>query len=57
VSIDEPSGLGEDFPIGGGTIAAPIFAQVAERVARYMNLLPTEEIPEEETSIVSSTTE
>lgn len=57
VSIDEPSGLGEDFPIGGGTIAAPIFAQVAERVARYMNLPPTEEIPEEETSIVSSTTE
>ena len=57
MSIDEPSGLGEDFPIGGGTIAAPIFAQVAERVARYMNLPPTEEIPEEETSIVSSTTE
>ena len=39
------------------TIAAPIFAQVAERVARYMNLPPTEEIPEGETSIVSSTTE
>ncbi|MDB4489270.1 penicillin-binding protein 2, partial [Akkermansiaceae bacterium] len=57
VTIDEPSGLGEDFQIGGGTIAAPVFAQVAGRVARYMNLAPTEEIPEEDSSIALNPTE
>ncbi len=40
VTIDEPSELGEDFQIGGGTIAAPIFSQVAGRIARFMNLTP-----------------
>lgn len=57
VTIDEPSGLGDDFQIGGGTIAAPVFAQVAGRVAQYLNLTPTEEIPEEEDSIVLNPTE
>ena len=38
VTIDEPSGLGEDFQVGGGTIAAPVFSQVSRRVAQYMNL-------------------
>ncbi len=52
VTIDEPSGLGEDFQIGGGTIAAPVFSQVAGRIARYMNLAPTEEISEEISSIM-----
>ena len=52
VTIDEPSGLGEDFQIGGGTIAAPVFSQVAGRVARYMNLAPTEEISDEISSII-----
>ena len=43
VTIDEPSGLGEDFDIGGGTIAAPVYSQVAGRIARFLNLTPTEE--------------
>ena len=57
VTIDEPSGLGEDFQVGGGTIAAPLFAQVAGRVAQFMNLTPTEEIPEEEISVALHPTE
>jgi len=57
VTIDEPTHLAEDFEIGGGTIAAPIFAQVAERIARFMNLTPTSEIPDEENSIALSPTE
>jgi cell division protein FtsI (penicillin-binding protein 3) len=44
VTIDEPTGFDEDFQIGGGTIAAPVFSEVAGRVARYLNLAPTEEI-------------
>lgn len=51
VSIDEPSGLEEDFQIGGGTIAAPVFSKVSRRIAQFMNITPTEEIPEEEASI------
>lgn len=43
VTIDEPWGFDEGFPIGGGTIAAPIFSAVAERVANLMNLPRTEE--------------
>jgi len=43
ITIDEPSDLGEDFQVGGGTIAAPIFSQVAGRIARFMNITPTEE--------------
>lgn len=34
----------------GGTIAAPIFAKAAERIARHMHLTPTEPIP---TSVVN----
>ena len=29
----------------GGTIAAPAFGKIADRVASYMNLQPTESIP------------
>lgn len=57
VTIDEPSGLGEDFQIGGGTIAAPLFAQVAGRIARYMNIPPTETIPEADDSIALNPTQ
>lgn len=57
VTIDDPTGLGEDFQVGGGTIAAPIFSSVAGRVARYLNIAPTEEISEEDTSIVLKQTE
>jgi cell division protein FtsI/penicillin-binding protein 2 len=46
VTIDEPSGLPEDFQVGGGTIAAPVFAQVARRIAQHLNLPQTEEIIE-----------
>lgn len=45
VTIDEPTGMNDDFQIGGGSIAAPVFAQVSGRVARYLNLTPTEELP------------
>ena len=47
VTIDEPTGFDDDFQIGGGTIAAPVFSEVAGRVARYLNIAPTEEIPVE----------
>ncbi|MEJ6717637.1 MAG: cell division protein FtsI/penicillin-binding protein 2 [Akkermansiaceae bacterium] len=57
VTIDEPSGLGEDFQIGGGTVAAPLFAQVAGRIARLMNITPTEELPENEDSIALNPTQ
>ncbi len=46
VTIDEPSDLG-DAPIGGGTIAAPVFSQVAARVAAFMNLPATEPVDNE----------
>ena len=51
VTIDEPSDLGDDFQIGGGTIAAPIFSQVAGRVARFMNIAPTEATLESDSPI------
>lgn len=57
VTIDEPSGLGDDFQIGGGTIAAPIFAQVAGRIARFMNLAPTEELPKGDDAIALNPTQ
>lgn len=44
VTIDEPTGFPEDFQVGGGTIAAPVFAQVAKRIAQHLNLPQTEEI-------------
>lgn len=44
VVIDEP--LTKEYPRYGGTIAAPIFSQIAQRLARHMNLQPTEPIPE-----------
>ena len=57
VTIDEPTDLGEDFQIGGGTIAAPVFSKVAGRVARYLNLTPTEALPEEDEPIALFPTE
>ncbi|MFT6862082.1 MAG: cell division protein FtsI/penicillin-binding protein 2 [Akkermansiaceae bacterium] len=57
VTIDEPSGLGRDFQVGGGTIAAPVFSKVSARVAQYMNLTPSEEIPAEETSLAHTPSE
>jgi cell division protein FtsI/penicillin-binding protein 2 len=44
VVIDEP--LTTEYPRYGGMIAAPIFSQIAQRLARHMNLQPTEPIPE-----------
>lgn len=44
VVIDEP--MTTEFPRYGGQIAAPIFSQIAQRLATYMNLQPTEPIPE-----------
>ena len=45
VTIDEPSGLSEEFQIGGGSIAAPVFSQVSGRIARFMNLTPESDGP------------
>ncbi len=43
VLLDDPSAKqGEAF---GGTVAGPIFSRMAERMARYLDLQPTEEIP------------
>ncbi len=39
----------------GGTVAAPIFARVAEKAARYLDLQPTEEIKPPPGQIVSTT--
>lgn len=44
VTIDEPTGFPEDFQVGGSTIAAPVFAEVAKRIAHHLNLPQTEEI-------------
>jgi cell division protein FtsI/penicillin-binding protein 2 len=44
VVIDEPKT--KEVPHYGGTIAAPIFAKIAQRLATHMNLQPTEPIPE-----------
>lgn len=45
VVIDDP--LTDEVKRYGGTIAAPTFAKVAERLATHMNLTPTEPIEEE----------
>lgn len=50
VVIDEPSGLGE-YKISGGTIAAPIFANVSARLASYLNIPRTEPVEEDATPI------
>ena len=43
VLLDDPTmKQGEAF---GGTVAGPVFARIAEKTARYLDLRPTEEIP------------
>jgi cell division protein FtsI/penicillin-binding protein 2 len=43
VLLDDPTmKQGEAF---GGTVAAPVFARIAEKTARYLDLRPTEQIP------------
>ncbi len=44
VVIDEP--MTTEVPRYGGTIAAPVFAKIAERLAAHMNLQPTEPLPD-----------
>jgi cell division protein FtsI/penicillin-binding protein 2 len=46
VVIDDP--LTEEVTRYGGTIAAPVFAKIAARVARHLNLAPTEPVAEDE---------
>ncbi|MEM9237606.1 MAG: penicillin-binding protein 2 [Verrucomicrobiota bacterium] len=46
VVVDDP--LTTEVKRYGGTIAAPIFASIAERLATHMNLTPTEPIESEE---------
>ena len=51
VTIDEPKEPmdvdDEDFRVGGGTVAAPVFSNVAARLFEQMNIAPTEPIDEE----------
>ena len=43
VLLDDPTmKQGEAF---GGTVAGPVFARIAEKAARYLDLRPTEEVP------------
>jgi cell division protein FtsI/penicillin-binding protein 2 len=43
VLLDDPTmKQGEAF---GGTVAGPVFARIAEKTARYLDLRPTEQIP------------
>jgi cell division protein FtsI/penicillin-binding protein 2 len=43
VILDDPTmKQGEAF---GGTVAGPVFARIAEKAARYLDLRPTEEVP------------
>ncbi len=43
VLLDDPTmKQGEVF---GGTVAGPVFARIAEKAARYLDLRPTEEVP------------
>jgi cell division protein FtsI (penicillin-binding protein 3)/stage V sporulation protein D (sporulation-specific penicillin-binding protein) len=39
----------------GGQVAAPIFSRIAERTARYLNLVPSPEVPEGGTVIAADT--
>jgi cell division protein FtsI/penicillin-binding protein 2 len=43
VLLDDPTMKGG--AAFGGTVAGPIFARIAEKAARYLDLRPTEEIP------------
>lgn len=45
VTFDEPRKAPEETPLAGGTIAAPVFATVAERLADFMGLPREEETP------------
>ncbi len=47
VTIDDPQKTEPDEKIGGGTVAAPVFARVASRVASRLNITPTEPIVED----------
>src|SRR6516162_1284148 len=50
VLLDDPSAKpGETF---GGTVAGPVFARMAEKMARYLDLQPTEEIPPQRVALV-----
>ncbi len=48
VTIDDPQQTDPDEKIGGGTVALPVFARVAARVAARLNITPTEPILEGE---------
>jgi cell division protein FtsI/penicillin-binding protein 2 len=48
VVVDDPRIDPAITPHYGGTIAAPIFARIAGRVAEYMHLVPTEPVDEPE---------
>jgi cell division protein FtsI/penicillin-binding protein 2 len=48
VVVDDPRIDPAVVPHYGGTIAAPIFSRIAERVAKYMKIPPTEPVEEPE---------
>lgn len=44
VAIEDPSFEDPDFSIGGGSVAAPVFKRVTQRVVDFLNIQPTEPI-------------
>lgn len=50
VTIDEAPGM-DPADVGGGTIAAPIFSQVSQRVASYLNIPVTEPVVDNESAV------
>ena len=43
VLLDDPTM--KQGEVVGGTVAGPVFARIAEKAARYLDLRPTEEVP------------
>ncbi len=54
VVIDDPQKIEEDETISGGTVAGPIFARIAPRVASRLNIAPTEPIIQEAESLTAN---
>lgn len=44
VAIEDPRSEDPEFSIGGGSVAAPVFRRVTQRVVDFLNIQPTEPI-------------
>lgn len=56
VAIEDPRSEDPEFSIGGGSVAAPVFRRVTQRVVDLLNIQPTELI-EIQTSDIAATNE